>query len=172
MTMLVPRLGLSMLLTQSASSTLNPQLLAAFATKISSFRPGTMETGKKKTAQIDQTPRQEAIISMLMALRQELRDAPKKPPGLPSQMQSAAAAYENHKHARTDTWMRDMRTKCLLQRSALRSLPPGLRVHAMQPDNSPYPPARNFFFDSPPAAYLESGTQQSSQPVQPGSETR
>lgn len=152
------------MLTRHAAAAL-PALLphcAAFASaskgkafvKTGSWAP----VGSKRKAQAgDQTPRQEAVVTMLMALRkEELLAGPSgaKAQQLPNELQSAAAHHQKHHYARTDAWMRDMRAKCLLQRDALRVLSSELRVQAMQPDYTPYPPARNFFFDTPPTAYL------------------
>jgi hypothetical protein len=132
------------------------QLSETFATAAGNKSQAFKPVSKKKIKDHDiQTPRQEAVIALLMSHRQELLVPQAAAATVPAELRKAADLHSKAQHARTDAWMRDMRSKCLLQRNALRMLPQELRVQAMQPDLSPYPPARSFFWESAPTAYKD-----------------
>lgn len=64
-------------------------------------------------------------------------------------------AYNEKKTRQHELWMKDMSVKHMLQQNALKALPDHLQKQAAQPDYTPFPPNRKFFFDSPPTAYQE-----------------
>lgn len=64
-------------------------------------------------------------------------------------------AYNEKKTRLDELWKQDMTVKHMLQQNALKALPDHLQKQATEPDYTPFPPNRKFFFDSPPTAYQE-----------------
>ena len=61
--------------------------------------------------------------------------------------------YTEKKRAMQASWERDMQVKHLVQRAALRALPPDLRAKAEEPDLSEFPHDRHLLFDTAPESY-------------------
>lgn len=98
-------------------------------------------------------PKLQQILSMLVPA-----NAPTPPtPTLEQQQESRArmTAYNEKKGRKQELWMQDMSVKHMLQQNALKALPDHLQKQAAQPDYTPFPPNRKFFFDTPPTAYQE-----------------
>ncbi|KAL6765067.1 hypothetical protein V8C86DRAFT_2460644 [Haematococcus lacustris] len=106
-------------------------------------------TRKRKLKEEGITPRVAAVMQMLLK--------PDKVKAVTEREVSAKRLeyYAFSSFARQQAWQRDMQVKHQLQLSALLALPPSLRKAAETPDMSPFPPSRNFMFDTPPAAYIE-----------------
>ena len=104
--------------------------------------------------------RQAAVVQMLLHHRQPALNAlaaGKQPPSPAADAKRAArvARYEARKAAEHAVWKARCQEQLLLQRAALRALPPQLRQMASRPDLTPSPPNRKFFFLTPPKVYLE-----------------
>ncbi|PNH01972.1 hypothetical protein TSOC_012092 [Tetrabaena socialis] len=69
--------------------------------------------------------------------------------------QARADAYRSQQTAEYHAWIKDMTIKHKLQRAALQALPERLRVLAAQPDHTPFPPNRKYYYDTPPESYRD-----------------
>lgn len=150
LTQLAPNLGVQAF----ATATQNKAAAKKFVQKVTTKK----KSGNKGDAEND--PRTQAVIKMLT--KPSFQEIPH-----PKTSEEAKAATEDRKRTeeylfkkiqRNGEWMADMRLKHQLQMAAIKALPPALRAKASEPDLTPIPPGRQFFFDTPPEAYRDVDT--------------
>lgn len=130
-------------------------ILACYATSARAAKPATTAKKKKKgkaAAPDEADPRLQKAIEMLQFNKKDVWVP------LPEEEKEAYIKSKEYAHRwqlQHGSWMQDVVVKFNLQKAALNSLPPPLRKAARQPDYTPLPLNRNFYFDSPPEAYRD-----------------
>ncbi len=108
-------------------------------------------SGGKKRGRQDLGPRQMAAITMLLEHRNPLKEQT----SLNTDKDPRTEKYKQQVEDFEQATVAAMAQRRRLQEEALAALPPRLREQAMQPDLSPFPPARTFFLATPPRIYME-----------------
>jgi hypothetical protein len=108
---------------------------------------------KTKLGEDGMNPKLQQVVEMLLPSDQQAG-----PGGIPArdnagEFEQKEKAYLAKKRAMQATWEHDMRIKHLVQRAALRALPPELRAKAEEPDLGEFPHDRQLLFETAPESY-------------------